>query len=170
LPYFDYDFASDTPGAAFDCQNLVNESPHNTGLRALPAVVEPLLSYTYGAEPLFPELDAGGVGPMAGPAYVYDEQNPSPTKWPQELDGLPLFYEWTRDLVREFHLDAAGNLESIGSLLNAVYVDNPIDMEFGPDGSLYVLEYGDGYFRANPDARLSRIDFVRSSSAPMLEQ
>ena len=26
--------------------------------------------------------------------------------------------------------------------------DNPMDMEFGPDGSLYVLEYGDGFFRA----------------------
>ena len=35
-----------------------------------------------------------------------------------------------------------------------------MDMEFGPDGALYVLEYGDGYFAENPDAQLSRIDFV----------
>ena len=30
----------------------------------------------------------------------------------------------------------------------------------GPDGALYVLEYGDGYFGENPDAQLSRIDFI----------
>ena len=35
-----------------------------------------------------------------------------------------------------------------------------MDMEFGPDGALYVLEYGDGYFAENPDAQLSRIDFI----------
>jgi hypothetical protein len=39
-------------------------------------------------------------------------------------------------------------------------VDNPIDMEFGPDGALYVLEYGDGYYIANPEAQLSRIEYA----------
>ena len=34
----------------------------------------------------------------------------------------------------------------------SLVVDNPMDMEFGPDGALYVLEYGDGYFGENPDA------------------
>ena len=39
--------------------------------------------------------------------------------------------------------------------------DNPIDLEFGPDGSLYVLEYGDGFFGKNlPGAELARVDFV----------
>jgi hypothetical protein len=40
-------------------------------------------------------------------------------------------------------------------------VDNPIDVELGPDGALYVLEYGDGYFSANPEAQLVRIDYDR---------
>ena len=35
-----------------------------------------------------------------------------------------------------------------------------MDMEFGPDGALYVLEYGDGYFAENPDAQLVAIDYV----------
>ena len=38
--------------------------------------------------------------------------------------------------------------------------DSPMDLEFGPDGSLYVLDYGDGFFRANPDAGLYRIDYT----------
>ena len=33
--------------------------------------------------------------------------------------------------------------------------DNPMDMQFGPDGNLYLLTYGDGFFSANPDAGLS---------------
>ena len=36
-----------------------------------------------------------------------------------------------------------------------------MDMEFGPDGALYTLEYGDGFFSENPEAELSRVDFVR---------
>jgi PKD repeat protein len=42
-----------------------------------------------------------------------------------------------------------------------------MDLEFGPDGSLYVLEYGDGYFAENPDAQLARIDFVRGNRTPI---
>ena len=36
---------------------------------------------------------------------------------------------------------------------------NCIDMEAGPDGKLYLLEYGTGWFQKNPDAGLSRIDY-----------
>ena len=36
-----------------------------------------------------------------------------------------------------------------------------MDAEFGPDGALYTLEYGDGFFAELPEAQLSRIDFVR---------
>ena len=44
--------------------------------------------------------------------------------------------------------------------------DNAIDIEFGPDGSLYVLDYGDGFFRANPDAGLYRVDYVEGTKGP----
>ena len=43
--------------------------------------------------------------------------------------------------------------------------NNPIDMEVGPDGKLYVLEYGSGWFSKNPDAGISRIDFEANSGA-----
>ena len=39
---------------------------------------------------------------MGGPAYDYSRRNPSRFKWPREYDGRPLFYEWTRDYVKEF--------------------------------------------------------------------
>ena len=42
-----------------------------------------------------------------------------------------------------------------------------MDSEFGPDGSLYLLEYGDGFFRANPDAQLSVIRYVKGTRSPV---
>jgi glucose/arabinose dehydrogenase len=160
LPYVDYDFSSSTSGAAFDCAQPVNASPRNTGLSALPPVVQPDVFYSYPVSSRFPELGAGGIAPMAGPVYVYDAANPYPGKWPAEFDGAALFYEWTRDFVAAFQLSVEGELLGIERLSPEFGVDNPIDMEFGPDGALYVLGYGDGYYSANPDARLLRIDAV----------
>jgi cytochrome c len=180
LPYVDYDFATGASGAPFDCAHPVNESPHNTGLRELPPVTQPDVWYSYTQSAEFPELTsvpAGGIGPMGGPAYDFDPAKASPPAWPAYFDGVPLFYEWTRDYIKEFRLDDAGNLAEIRpaggafpgvSLLGTLgpangdqrTLDNGMDLEFGGDGSLYTLEYGDGFFSENPDAQLARIDYI----------
>ncbi|MFI7575867.1 PQQ-dependent sugar dehydrogenase [Micromonospora sp. NPDC049497] len=163
LPYVDYDFATGASGAPFDCAAPVNESPHNTGLRQLPPVEQPQVWYSYGPSAQFPELGTGGIGPMAGPAYQFSRpttRGRAPVAWPAYYDGMALFHEWTRDYVKGFRLDAGGDLTGIEPVLPSLTVDNPMDMEFGPDGALYVLEYGDGFFSENPDAQLARIDYT----------
>jgi cytochrome c len=185
LPYVDGEFVGPSDpaapsefissGVSFDCANPVNESPNNTGLTELPPVVQPDVWYSYTQSAEFPELGStppGGIGPMAGPAYGFDPTKASPPAWPSYFDGVPLFYEWTRDFIKEFRLDAAGNLAEIrpatGSLLETVgpangdqeTLDNGMDIEFGPEGALYTLEYGDGFFSENPDAQLARIDYI----------
>ncbi|UQU67959.1 PQQ-dependent sugar dehydrogenase [Couchioplanes caeruleus] len=167
MPYVDYDFATQTSGEPFNCAAPVNESPHNTGKRELPPVEKAEVIYTYGPSAEFPELGTGGIGPMGGPAYHYDAANPSATKWPEHYDGKPLFYEWTRDYVKGFTLAQDNQVTAIESVLPSIVFDNPMDMEFGPDGSLYVLEYGDGYFSENPEAQLARIDYVRGNRTPI---
>ena len=168
MPYRDYDFASGESGELFDCANPVNESPNNTGLTNLPAVTQPQVWYTYGQSAQFPGLEAGGIGPMAGPAYRYDKKNTrgaQATGWPAYYDNVPLFYEWTRDYIKEFRLDAdRDEVVSINDVLGSFDLQNPIDVEFGPNGSLYVLNYGNGYFGQNqPGAELVRIDYVGPS-------
>ena len=158
LPYVDYDFASGASGSAFDCSHPVNQSPHNTGLIDLPPVSAPDLTYSYNTSAEWPQLGAGGIAPMAGPALHPRVDPSSMVEWPAEYAGAPLFYEWARDFVGALRLDAEGRLIDIERL--SFQVDNPIDMEFGPNGVLYVLEYGDGYFTANPEAALSRIEYV----------
>ncbi|KRF09540.1 glycosyl hydrolase [Arthrobacter sp. Soil782] len=162
LPYVDYNFATNTSGETFNCDAPVNESPNNTGLRELPPVSQPQVWYSYGASAEFPELETGGIGPMAGPAYDFDKKatkGRAPVAWPEYYDGMSFFYEWTRDYIKGM-TTADGELVSIENVVDSLVTDNPIDMEFGPNGALYVLEYGDGYFGENPDAQLSRIDYI----------
>jgi len=162
-PYVDYDFATGESGEAFDCAGPLNESPHNTGLTQLPPVQQPDVWYSYGQSAEFPELGTGGIGPMGGPAYAFDARDlkvSRPVAWPSYYDGMPLFYEWTRDYVKGMRLGADGELASIEAVIPSIVTDNPMDLEFGPNGALYILEYGDGYFAENPDAQLARIDFI----------
>ena len=165
LPYVDYDFATGESGDPFNCAAPVNESPHNTGLTALPPVEHPQVWYSYALSAQFPELETGGIGPMAGPAYQFDPKathGRNPTAWPAYYDNVPLFYEWTRDYIKEFRLDASrSEVADINDVLASFDLQNPIDLEFGQDGSLYVLNYGNGFFGQNqPGAELVRIDYL----------
>jgi glucose/arabinose dehydrogenase/PKD repeat protein len=171
LPYVDYDFATKTSGQPFDCKGgPTNDSPYNTGLTKLPPVTAPNVWYSYGASKEFPQLEPvgpegdGGIAPMGGPAYDPAPGNRSPYRFPSYYKGLPLFGEWGRDYIKAFHVDD-GQLTGIEPF--PVFVDNPMDMEYGPNGALYVLEYGDGYFSENPDAQLSQINFVRGNHTPV---
>jgi cytochrome c len=163
LPYVDFDFATGQSGQPFDCAAPANESSNNTGRRSLPPVTQPDVWYSYLPSAEFPELETGGIGPMAGPAYQFDAKlarKRNSTAWPEYYDNVPLFYEWTRDYIKAFFTEG-GDLTRIEDVLATFDFDNPIDIEFGPDGSLYVLEYGDGFFGKNlPGAELARVDYL----------
>jgi PKD repeat protein len=42
-----------------------------------------------------------------------------------------------------------------------------MDMEFGPDGTFYLLTYGDGFFAINPDAGMMRWEYVKGLRPPV---
>jgi cytochrome c len=181
LPYVDGEFVPDGPdagtdpdfvssGQPFDCDNPVNTSRNNTGMTQLSPVTQPDVWYTYPPSFEFPDLGPAapggdnGIGPMGGPAYDFDVQNTqgnAAVGWPEYYDGVPLFYEWTRDYVKAFHLNDGGDLDRIEPVLASFRFAHVMDMEFGPNGALYILEYGDGFFVENhPLAQLARIDYI----------
>lgn len=166
IPYQDYDFATQKSSGAFDCAKPVNDSRNNTGRSVLPPVENAEIVYGYGASVEFPELGTGGIGPMGGPVYQYDKRNKAQNRWPQYFDGKPLFYEWTRDQMKAITLGKKNQVLKIEDAIPTIKTDGPIDAEFGPDGALYVLEYGTGYFAELPEAQLSRIDFTRGNRTP----
>ncbi|MEU9671561.1 ThuA domain-containing protein [Streptomyces bobili] len=162
----DFDFTTETSGAKFDCAAPVNTSPNNTGLTQLPASRKADVWYSYGPSAEFPELGTGPGAPMAGPVYHYDPELTSATKWPEYFDGTPLFYEWGRNYIKEFPLDGQGRLQAINPVLSNMRFLAPLDLQFGPDGSLYMLEWGGGYGRDNPNSGLYRIDHTGGGRAP----
>ena len=66
-------------------------------------------------------------------------------------------------------MDSKGNLVSIEPFLPNLQLVRPMDMEFGPDGAMYVLEYGTDWFAKNADAKLVRIEYAEGNRAPNAE-
>ncbi|SEC47832.1 PKD domain-containing protein [Amycolatopsis tolypomycina] len=166
LAYNQYNFATGASGAKFDCAGgPANSSPNNTGLTKLPPAVPAQIYYHYQADPAhFPQLSGGA--PMAGPVYRFDPGLASARKWPVDFDGRAVFAEWNTSAMFTFQLDSAGtNVTSIDPLLPSVKFNRPMDFEFGPDGALYVIEWGTGYGGGNSDAAIVRVDYLGGGSA-----
>ncbi|WP_162605479.1 PQQ-dependent sugar dehydrogenase [Jiangella ureilytica] len=158
LAYNDYDFATGVSGPKFDCANPVNDSPNNTGLRQLPPVIAPEIAYSASApDPDFPELGTGGA-PMAGPVYQYDPDLDSDGKFPEYYDGKAFFYEWGKHFLAELELDENGQPAHATGFLPDMVFNAPMDMVFGPDGAMYLAEWGRGFGRNNPDDGIYRIE------------
>jgi cytochrome c len=63
--------------------------------------------------------------------------------------------------------DKHGDLARIEPFLPEQEWYKPIDMKFGPDGALYVLQYGANYFEHNSDSRLVKITFSEGNRQPI---
>ncbi|WP_169977347.1 PQQ-dependent sugar dehydrogenase [Tautonia rosea] len=163
--YRDFDFATRTAGPPFDPARPVNDSPNNTGARELPPPRPAYLWYPSGPSNRFPSLGSGGRSAMAGPVYHADGFQNSPLRLPDELDGVLFIYEWTRNWIHIVRRDEAGELASVEPFLPAMAFRKPIDMEIGPDGTLYLLEYGDTWY-GNTDAQVVRLVYRRGNRAP----
>ncbi|MBK8555647.1 MAG: ThuA domain-containing protein [Lewinellaceae bacterium] len=164
-PYADYNFASKKNGPAFDPTHPINDSPNNTGARELPPAQPAFVWYPYGNSPDFPLVENGGRTAMAGPVY-YTDQYPAATRFPDYFNGKLIAYEWMRNWMMAITLDSMGNFSRMDPICENVSLSRPMDMLVDKNGSIWVLEYGVQWFAQNPDARLSRIDYVRGNRAP----
>ncbi len=166
-PYPKVDFATGAVGPYPDPAAPQNGSPNNTGQRVLPPAQPPFIWYTYAESDPFPGLGTGGRSALAGPVYRYNPGMAAETKFPAYYDGCLFLFEWMRNWVKVVRLDANGNPTSIEPFMPATAFSSPVDMDFGPDGSLYVLEYGAGWYSNNRDARLSRITYNPGNRPPV---
>ncbi len=164
--YVDYDFATGTSGQRFDCTAPKNTSPHNTGLVDLPAAKAAWIKYDGGS---VPEFGTGGESPMGGPVYRYDPDLASEVKFPPYFDGVEFAYEWDRGWIKNIHLNEDGTVLKIDPLFDRANISlvRPMDLKFGPDGALYVLDYGSGYFGGADDSAIYRIEYVKGARSPV---
>ena len=137
--------------------------------RVLPPVEQPEVFYSYGAV----GASSRSWAPAASARWAARRTTTtgaatSRTKWPAVLRRRAAVLRVDPRLHQGVPPGPARRRSpTIEPVLPSLVFDNPMDMEFGPDGALYVLEYGDGYFAENPDAQLARIDFVRGNRTPI---
>ncbi|WP_229688566.1 ThuA domain-containing protein [Micromonospora yangpuensis] len=165
--YNDYQFPSGPSGAKFNCAAPVNNSPNNTGLTNLPAAIPATVDYGYGGDARFPEIGGGGA-PMAGPVYRYDPNLSSRRQWPAYFDGKAMFGEWNQSRMYTFQVAKDGkSLVDINRILDQMSFVRPMDFEFGPDGALYLIEWGSGFGGNNDNSGVYRIDYTAGARAPI---
>lgn len=166
-PYPEYDFATKTLGALYNPDTISNTSVNNTGIKDLSPAQKPLIWYPYNNSTEFPDVGNGGRSAMAGPVYHYDAKLKSTTKFPEYFDKGLFIYDWMRNWVFVVRLDKNQNFVRMEPFMTTSGdFRRPIDLEVGPEGSFYMLEYGSVYGIDNVDARLVRIDYNGGNRIP----
>ena len=167
-PYNDYDFATGTSGPTFNCAAPVNESPNNTGLTQLPAAI-PATMWQGKSTTGVPEIGGSGA-PMTSGAYKYDAANPSDRKWPEYFDGKAVWADWNDSRLFSVQLnDDRSGVADVSRMLQKLNFIRPHALQFGPDGALYVIEWGSGFGGNNADSGLYRIDYIQGNRAPIAQ-
>ncbi|MFG2342575.1 PQQ-dependent sugar dehydrogenase [Streptomyces phaeochromogenes] len=162
--YVDYDFGTGASGASFDCSAPKNTSPNNTGLTDLPPAQTAWIPYDGGS---VPEFGSGSESPMGGPVYDYDASLDSPVKFPEAYDGDFFAGEFGRRWIKRIASDDSGTVQSINDV---PWTGTQImDMAFGPDGALYVLDYGLAWFGGDENSALYRIENATDGHSPVAQ-
>src|SRR5690606_29606061 len=121
--------------------------------------------YPYAASAEFPQVGTGGRTAMAGPVY-YSDLYPKATRYPSYFDGKLFIYEWIRDWIKVVTMLPNGDFDKMEPFMADEKFAAPVDMEIGPDGRIYVLEYGKGWFTKNADAGIARLDYISGNLPP----
>ena len=155
---------ADWPGADFsgtphDAAHPVNNSPNNTGIKDLPAAQPAFIYYPPGQSTRFPVVGSGGRTAMAGPVYYFDPELKSATKLPAAFDHTLFIYEWSRNWIIAVKLDANDHILGMQRFMPGTEFKRPMDMELGPDGCLYLIEYGKEW-GGNLDTKIVRIEYT----------
>ncbi len=167
--YWYYDFATGKSGEKFDPAHPVNHSPNNTGLVDLPPAQPALIWYPYVVSDEFPVLGSGSRSATGGPIYhLSDYKNPK-RPFPNYYEGKWFVTDWARGWIMAITLGEDGKYKSMERFLPEETFRGPIDMDFGPDGDLYALEYGNGYFADNPEAQLVKIEYNGGNRKPVVQ-
>lgn len=165
--YYDYDFETKKSGKQFNPQALINDSPYNTGKKELPPAQPSFIWYGYDKSEEFPWVGTGGRTAMAGPVFYSHHFLNSRNPFPDYFNGKFFAYEWIRGWIYIVTTDQDGNYVKAEPFIPNTKLMHTTDMVFGHDGSLYLLEYGDKWFKQNADSKLSKIKYVSGNRKPI---
>lgn len=137
-PYKDYDYVTATSGQDLSCKGMT------------PAAIY----YPAVESPQWEELGTGGRTAVGGVVYRYAGMGPRAL--PHAYQGKLFMLEYSRSAIFTIPVTRTGGLE-VDKLTKIVSgINGPLDAEVGPDGAVYLSEYGVGFY-VNSDSRISRL-------------
>ncbi len=168
-PYADYDYATDSIYGMFDVNNPINTSPNNTGIEKLPPPQKAFIWYPYANSEEFPLLGSAGRNATGGPVFRLADFQKSDKRFPAYYDGKWLIIDFMRGWIMSVTMDANGDYVSMEPFLPKEVFQSAIDIQFSPDGDLYILEYGSAWFRGNDNALIKRVQFNGGNRPPIVQ-
>ncbi|MEU8383152.1 PQQ-dependent sugar dehydrogenase, partial [Streptosporangium sp. NPDC048865] len=156
--YNEYTFPSGPSQAKYNCAGgPTNNSFRNTGLTTLPAAKPSWIRYG-GEAGSPPEFGGGSESPMGGPVYRYDANLNSSIKFPASLNGRFFAAEYGRRWIKAIEVTSSG---APGVIEAFPWTGTQVmDLTFGPDGALYVLDYGTG----SGNQALYRVEYIAGTN------
>ncbi|MFF3254601.1 ThuA domain-containing protein [Actinacidiphila glaucinigra] len=127
---------------------------------------------------LLPWLKGGGQATMDGPVYRYDATTAGDGAWPRYWDGkwfVGDFYDADNPrhaVLTDPKTVGKGGLPVTAESLKKIIpvgqggIRNLMDWKFAPDGSLYVLDYGRGFFTSDSQSALWRVTYKGGEATP----
>nr|WP_236070791.1 ThuA domain-containing protein [Streptomyces polyasparticus] len=131
---------------------------------------------------LLPWLKGGGQATMNGPVYRYDPTSTGEGKWPSYWDGKWFVGDfYFGDQPRHAILTDPNTVGKGGRPVHAESlkkiipggndaINNLMDWKFGPDGALYVLDYGRGFFTSDAKSALWKVSYHGGAATPAADQ
>ncbi|HWB28651.1 MAG TPA: PQQ-dependent sugar dehydrogenase [Chitinophagaceae bacterium] len=164
-----YDYTNDSVHPPQDPAHPYNHSVNNTGLTELPPAQPAFISYPYGVSDEFPEVGTGSRCAVGGPIFHKSNFKDAKRPFPAYYEGKWLAADLSRGWIMSITMKPDGDYQSMERFLPDYHPIEPIDMKFGPDGDLYVLEYGSNWFRKSDNAKLVRIEYNAGNRTPIVE-
>ncbi len=117
-----------------------------------------------GAPPQFSELNAsGGRCAMAGAVYAHSQGK----NFPRYYDRSVFIMEWSRNRIYDVRTRPDGSILEITRFAPHMTFDRPLEMKFGPDGAMYVIEWGTEFGSGNSaGAKLVKIQYTKGAATP----
>ena len=168
IPYVEFHHQDSSFGKPFDASHPVNKSRNNTGITDLPQPVPAMIWYPYNMSDEFPLVGAAGRSATGGPVYRRANFPNAARPFPSYYEGKWLIVEFMRGWIMSVTMDENGNYKSMEKFAPELNFSSAIDMQFGPDGDLYVLEYGSAWFKGNENAFLTKVEYNDGNRAPVV--
>lgn len=163
-----YDYAADSAMAPKNPMQPINSSVNNTGLQELPPAQPAFISYPYGVSERFPMLGSGGRSATGGPIFRKADFSEPARLFPAYFEGKWFAADLSRGWIMIIEMDENGDYKSMEQFVPDYKPAEIIDMKFGPEGDLYVLEYGSRWFQDSEDDKLVRIEYNAGNRTPVV--